>query len=111
MAAKTGNPRQADRASHIPRISTPSPKILQLVDTEPGYRSKIKPNSVDYLKVTEKEERMATQSEPRNYPSLEYVRELVDSIVIRNEVDQRDQTLISFALLSGMRDQAIASLP
>jgi site-specific recombinase XerD len=61
---------------------------------EPGYRSKIKPNTVDYLKVTEKEERMATQSEPRNYPSLEYVRELVDSIVIRNEIDQRDQALI-----------------
>jgi integrase/recombinase XerD len=78
---------------------------------EPGYRSKIKPNTVDYLKVTEKEERMATQSEPRNYPSLEYVRELVDSIVIRNEIDQRDQALISFALLSGMRDHAIASLP
>ncbi len=78
---------------------------------EPGYRSNIKPNTVDYLKVTEKEERMATQSEPRNYPSLEYVRELVDSIVIRNEIDNRDQALISFALLSGMRDQAIASLP
>src|SRR5262249_17162571 len=78
---------------------------------EPGYRSKIKPNTVDYLKVTEKEERMATQSEPRNYPSLEYVRQFADSIVIRNEIDQRDQALIAFALLSGMRDQAIASLP
>ena len=54
---------------------------------------------------------MAKQSEPRNYPSLEYVRRLVASIVPRNEIDMRDRALISFLLLSGMRDQAIASLP
>jgi integrase/recombinase XerD len=78
---------------------------------EPGYRSRIKPNAVDYLKVTEKEERMATQITPRNYPSLEYVRRLVDSFAVRHEIDLRDRALISFTLLSGMRDQAIASLP
>jgi hypothetical protein len=42
---------------------------------------------------------------------LEYVRRLVDSIVVSNEIDQRDRAMISFTLLSGMRDQAIASLP
>jgi integrase/recombinase XerD len=78
---------------------------------ETGYRSRIKPNAVDYLKVTEREERMATQSMPRNYPSLAYVKQLVDSIKVTNEIDQRDRALISFTLLSGMRDKAIATLP
>ena len=78
---------------------------------ETGYRSRIKPNAVDYLKVTEKEERIATQSVPRNYPSLDYVRKLVDSIQTKTEVDLRDRALISFTLLSGMRDKAIATLP
>ena len=54
---------------------------------------------------------MASQSVPRNYPSLEYVQQLVASIVIRNEIDLRDPALISFTLLTGMRDRAIASLP
>jgi len=42
---------------------------------------------------------------------LEYVRRLVDSIVVSNEIDQRDRAMISFTLLSGMRNHAIASLP
>lgn len=86
-------------------------KFFNWLVREPGYKSRIKPNAVDFLKVTEKEERMATQSAPRNYPSLEYVRKLVDSITIRHEIDLRDRAMISFTLLSGMRDQAIASLP
>src|SRR6266480_2230713 len=86
-------------------------KFFAWLTREPGYKSRIKPNAVDFLKVTEKEERMAKQSEPRSYPSLEYVRRLVASIVPRNEIDMRDRALISFMLLSGMRDQAIASLP
>ncbi len=78
---------------------------------ETGYKSYIKRNAVDYLKVSEKEERIATQSTPRNYPSLDYVKKLVDSITPQNEIDTRDRALISFTLLSGMRDQAIATLP
>ena len=86
-------------------------KFFTWLVREPGYKSRIKPNAIDYLKITEREERMASQSVPRNYPSLEYVRQLVDSIVIRNEIDLRDRALISFTLLTGMRDRAIASLP
>lgn len=86
-------------------------KFFTWLVREPGYKSRIKPNAVDFLKVTEKEERMATQAPPRNYPSLEYVQKLIASIVIRNEIDQRDLALICFTLLSGMRDQAIATLP
>ena len=86
-------------------------KFFTWLVREPGYKSRIKPNAVEFLKVTEKEERMATQSAPRNYPSLEYVRKLVGSINIRHEIDLRDRALISFTLLSGMRDQAIARLP
>src|SRR5262245_59398377 len=78
---------------------------------ETGYKSRIKPNAVDYLKITEKDERIATQSAPRSYPPLEYVRRLVDSITIRTEIDLRDRALVSFTLLSGMRDKAIATLP
>lgn len=86
-------------------------KFFTWLVRENGYKSRIKPNSVDYLKVTEKEERMATQSSTRNYPSLEYVRKVVESIEPKTEVDRRDRALISFTLLSGMRDKAIATLP
>ncbi|TMA93745.1 MAG: hypothetical protein E6J74_17170 [Deltaproteobacteria bacterium] len=86
-------------------------KFFTWLVREPGYRNRIKSNAIDYLKITEREERMASQSVPRNYPSLEYVRQLVDSIAIRDEIDLRDRAMISFTLLTGMRDKAIASLP
>lgn len=86
-------------------------KFFGWLSWEKGYRSRIKPNTVDYLKITEKEGRIATQSTPRNYPSLDYVGKLVDSIEPKTEVDLRDRALVSFTLLSGMRDKAIATLP
>lgn len=76
-----------------------------------GYKSKITPDIVGYLKISGKEEREATQYIPRKYPPLEYVIKLTDSIKINSEIDQRDRALISFTLLSGMRDKAIATLP
>jgi len=76
-----------------------------------GYRSKITPDVVDYLSISEKEERIATQLTPRNYPPIEYVVKLADSIETISEIDLRDRALIAFALLSGMRDKAIITLP
>jgi len=66
---------------------------------------------VSYLRISEKEERIATQYVPRQYPPLEYVVKLASSIKINSEIDLRDRALISFTLLSGMRDKAIVTLP
>ena len=76
-----------------------------------GYRSKITHDVVEYLSISEKEERIATQQTPRNYPPLEYVIKLADSIKPTIEIDLRDRALIAFTLLSGMRDKAIVTLP
>lgn len=86
-------------------------KFFIWLSGEPGYRSKITPDKVAYLKISKKDERIATQSTPRNYPSLEYVLNLTKSIKIITEIDKRDRALISFTLLTGMRDKAIATLP
>ena len=86
-------------------------KFFLWLSWQAGYKSKIAHDSVDYFKVTDKEERMATQTAIRNYPPLEYVITLTDSIKINTEIDQRDRALIAFTLLSGMRDKAIATLP
>ena len=78
---------------------------------QPGYKSKITVDTVDYLKPLEKEERIATQYIPRSFPALEYVIKLAGSINALTVIDKRDRAMISFARLSGMRDQAIVSLP
>ena len=86
-------------------------KFFDWLSWQAGYKSKITPDLVEYLRISFKEEKIATQQTPRNYPPLEYVLKLADSIKINSEIDLRDRALISFTLLSGMRDKAIATLP
>ena len=78
---------------------------------QPIYRNKISLDSVEYLNVQDKEEKMARQQIPRKYPDLDYILKLTDSINVSNEIDLRDKALISFTALSGMRDKAIITLP
>lgn len=84
--------------------------FFEWLGTQPGYK-KITPDSLEYLKVSKKESRLAAQRTIRKYPLMEYISKLVLSIDVESEVDQRDQALISFCFLTGMRDSALTSLP
>lgn len=86
-------------------------RFFSWLSWQPGYKSKITLDVVSYLRVSEKEERIATQYPRTKYPPLEYVVKLADSIEVNSEIDLRDRALISFTLLSGMRDKAIVTLP
>jgi integrase len=86
-------------------------QFFKWLSQQSGYKSKITPDTADYLKLSKKEECMARQTSPRNYPPLEHVVKLADSIEPKNEIASRDRALIAFTLLSGMRDQAIVTLP
>ena len=85
-------------------------KFFLWLSNKSSYKSKIKPDLVDYLKVSAKEQRIATQETHRDYPKFDYVKSLCQSIDIKCEIDLRDRALIAFTLLSGMRDDAIISL-
>lgn len=78
---------------------------------QPGYKSRIDPFDVQYLKLDKKNARLATAAPRQEFPSLEYVQALCRSIVPKTEVDQRDRALIAFTLLTGMRDKATTTLP
>lgn len=76
-----------------------------------GYKSKISIDNISYLSLDKKKVREATASRLVKAPSLEWVKTLAGSIKVETEIDERDRALIAFLFLSGMRDQAIATLP
>lgn len=76
-----------------------------------GYRSRISPDKVAYLKLDRKQSRIASEPPAVEYPSLEQVKGVATAIKVENEVDLRDRALIAFTLLSGMRVEAIMTLP
>ena len=86
-------------------------KFFTWLAWQPGYRSRVRPDMVGFLRASEKEVRMATQTTPRNYPQLDYVLKLANSVRGATEIDRRDRALIGFTLSSGMRDKAIVTLP
>ncbi len=81
------------------------------LSSQVGYKSKITPDSISFLSLEKKKVREAISPKNVEYPPLDYVKQLANSIEIRNEIDQRDRALVAFLLLSGMRDKAVATLP
>ena len=75
-----------------------------------GYKSRISAYDVQYLQLSKKDRRVATTASLPKYPTLEQIKQLC-SFSVQNEIDQRDRALIAFTALTGMRDQAIVTLP
>jgi len=76
-----------------------------------GYKSKVMLDDVSYLALDKKSVTQVTAAKPVRVPTLEYIRHLADSIEPKSDIDRRDRALIAFLLVSGMRDQAVATLP
>lgn len=86
-------------------------QFFNWLSDQPGYKSQINSDSVSYLSLDKKKVREAAAKKLVDFPPLDYVEKLADSIQIVNDIARRDQALIAFLLLSGMRDKAVATLP
>jgi integrase len=78
---------------------------------QPGYKSKIILSDLAYFRLDRKQTRIALNQPTRRFPTPEIIKKVIYSIVPKNEIDQRDRAMIAFAFLSGMRIDALASLP
>lgn len=77
---------------------------------KPGYRSRISYSDADYFNLSEKDARIATARRPKAFPSIEQVHTAIAAMPAETVIDKRDRALIAFALLTGCRDGALASL-
>lgn len=77
---------------------------------QPGYRSRLKYSDADYFNLTQNEERIAYAERERIPPTIPQIKAVLSSMPFGTEIEKRDRALIAFTLLSGARDNAIASL-
>jgi integrase/recombinase XerD len=75
-----------------------------------GYRSKIKLTDIDYFNLLENDKRAAKARKIVDFPTMEQVRKVIFSLPETNDIQRRDKALIAFTILTGIRDNAIASL-
>jgi integrase len=77
---------------------------------QPGYRSRLTYSDMEYFNPSNNDSRIAKATHDRPAPTLEQIRRVLESMPARSDLEKRDRALVAFAILSGARDDAIASM-
>ena len=77
---------------------------------QPGYRSRISYSDADYFRLSEKDTRIAKTTRERPVPTLEQIRGVLAAMPRATDIERRNRSLVAFAILTGARDGALASL-
>lgn len=75
-----------------------------------GYKSKLKYSDADYFNFSEKGARIASAIRPKRVPTLEQLHHVLARMPSGSEVERRNRALFAFAMLTGARVSAIASI-
>jgi len=84
--------------------------FFQWLSEQPGYRSRISYADAEYFNPSANDGRIAKASTPRPVPSLEQIKTVIAAMPDATAIERRDRALVAFTVLTGARDNAIASL-
>ncbi len=85
-------------------------RFFQWLGLQPGYRSKLRYSDAEYFSFSDKDSRVAKARRERSPPTLEQIKHVIATMPVGSEIEQRNRSLLAFALLTGARDSALASL-
>lgn len=84
--------------------------FFKWLSCQPGHKSRIRITDIEYLNLTEKEVREAQAPAVKRFPTLEQIRKAIFSMPTETVVSRRDRAAVAFTIVTGMRDNALASL-
>ena len=108
----TAGQRTGETLSHSTQASSLAAlrEFFAWLAWQPGFKSKIHVPDIDYLSLSRKDRAKAKMVKLRDFPSLEQIRAAVAAMPAETVIDRRNRALLCFAILTGMRDRAMASL-
>ncbi len=77
---------------------------------QPGYKSRIRANDIEYLNLSEKDVRAASAPADKKYPTLQMIEKVVAQMPDETSIQKRDRALVAFTAISGIRDGALITL-
>lgn len=77
---------------------------------QPSYKSRIAYADADYFNLSEKDVRIAKATREKPVPTLDQVQHVLATMPAGTDIEKRNRALIAFALLTGARGAALASL-
>ncbi|MDH3282915.1 MAG: site-specific integrase [Gammaproteobacteria bacterium] len=103
------NGKPLARATIHSRLIAMKAFLLWLAD-QPGYRSRIRYSDAEYFNPSGKDGRIAKAARERPVPTLEQIRHVLAMMPTKTDIERRDRAIIASTILTGARDNAIASL-
>ena len=84
--------------------------FFRWLSERPGFKSKIAYSDADYFNLSDKETRIAKAHREQSAPTLEQIHHVLSTMPSESDIQRRDRALIAFAILTGARDGALASI-
>ena len=84
--------------------------FFQWLAWQPEFKSRLNYADAEYFNLSAKEARIATAHRERPVPTPEQIEHVVRAMPGNSEIERRNRAIIAFAILTGARDGAIASL-
>lgn len=85
-------------------------RFFQWLALQPGYRSRLRYSDAEYFSFSDKDSRVAKARRSRPVPTLEQVKHVISTMPADSAIERRNRALVAFALLTGARDSALASM-
>lgn len=104
---KTGKPLA--KATIYSRLMALKAFVHWLAD-QSGYKSRIRYTDAAYFSPLANDSRIAKAVRETAVPTLEQIRHVLFKMAVETDTQRRDRALVAFTILSGARDNAIASL-
>jgi integrase/recombinase XerD len=84
--------------------------FFQWLSREPGFKTRLNYSDSDYFSLSLKDTAIAKAANEERIPMLEQIRHVLAHMPFETEIEKRNRALIAFTLLTGARDNAIASI-
>lgn len=85
-------------------------RFLKWLSRQAGYKTRINPDDVEYLNLSEKDERAANSAIDKDFPTLAMVRDVVAKMPSKTPIEKRNRALLVCCALTGIRGSALISL-
>lgn len=107
MSTETGKPLA--KATISSRLAALKAFFLWLAG-QPGFRSRLTYSDAEYFNPSANDDRIAKAAREKPVASVDQIRHVLQTMPSETDIQKRDQALIAFTLLTGARDNAIASM-
>ncbi|TAL40178.1 MAG: site-specific integrase [Alphaproteobacteria bacterium] len=85
-------------------------EFFRWLSCQPGYKSRLHRPDIEYLNMTDKDVAIAKAEKHKNFPTLQQIHKTLFLMPVETDIQRRDRAVMAFAILTGMRDNALASL-